>query len=179
MHSLFKYIPLLSLSLNFSVFAATDGTLGTTSTGTVGVSITIPALVQISGLSDITLGSISTFPATGNTTACIYSNVASPAGSYFVTASSANALTTSFRVKGTGTNYIVYNAFWNNTSAATPTTALSSGTKTAQQTGGNAISLTCGGTPNANFNVNFSSAQVAGASADTYTDTVTLLITPT
>lgn len=161
------------------VFAATQGTLGTTSSGTVGVSITIPSLVQISGLSDITLGSTSTFPATGSTTACVYSNVSSPSGSYFVTASSLNTAATNFRVKDSGTNFIVYSAFWNNTSAATQTTALTSGTKTTQQTGGSATSVTCGGSANANFNISFSASQVQGAAAATYTDTVTVLITPT
>lgn len=163
----------------FLAFSATQGTLGATSTGTVAVSITIPALVQISSLADITLGSTSTFPATGNTTACIYSNVASPLGSYYVTASSANVSAGAFRVKDSGTDYITYSAYWNNTAAATQTTALVSGTKTAQQTGGSAVSLTCGGSPNANFNISFSAAQVTGAPAAAYTDTVTLLITPT
>lgn len=161
------------------VFAATQGTLGTTSTGTVNISITIPALVQATGFSDITLGSTSSFPATGNTTACIYSNVASPLGSYFVTASSLNTSGSNFRVKDSGTNFIVYSAFWNNTSAASQTTALTSGTITAQQTGGSAVSLTCGGSANANFNISFSAAQVEGAPAATYTDVVTILITPT
>lgn len=161
------------------IFAATQGTLGITSTGTVNVSITIPALVQITGLSDITLGSTTAFPATGSTTACIYSNVASPLGSYYVTATSQNTSGTDFRVKDSGTDYIVYSAYWNNSSAASQTTALTSGTKTAQQTGGSAVSLTCGGSANANFNISFSSSQVQGAPAATYTDVVTLLITPT
>jgi hypothetical protein len=179
MHTLLKVISFISLIFSTLVFAATQGTLGTTSTGTINVSITIPALVQITGLSDITLGSTSSFPATGNTSACIYSNVASPLGSYFVTATSQNTSGTDFRVKNSGTNFIVYSAFWNNTSAATPTTALTSGTKTAQQTGGSAVSLTCGGSANANFNISFSASQVQSAPAATYTDVVTILITPT
>ncbi|WP_133139417.1 hypothetical protein [Legionella genomosp. 1] len=179
MYSLQRLMLLVVLTGSFNAFAATDGTLGTTSTGTVNVSITIPALVQISGLADIALGTPVAFPVTGNTTACIYSNVASPLGSYFVTATSNNASAGAFRVNDGGTNFITYSAYWNNTSAATQTTLLTSGTKTAQQTGGNAVSLTCGGTPNANFNISFSAAQVAGAPAATYTDTVTLLITPT
>ena len=178
MHLLLKIIYTVSLVIPSLIFAATDGSLGTTSTGTVVVSITIPALVQITGLSDITLGSASTFPVTGNTTACIYSNVASPLGSYYVTASSLNTSGADFRVKDSGMNYITYSAYWHNTSAATQTTALTSGTKTAQQTGGSAISLTCGGGANANFNINFSETQVQAAPAATYTDTVTLLITP-
>lgn len=158
---------------------ATDGTLGTTSTGTVTVSITIPSLVQVSGLGNLALGSATSFPVTTSTTGCIYSNVSSPSGSYYVTVSSANASSGAFRVKNSGTDYIVYSAFWNNTSSPLQTTSLTSGTKTAQQTGGSATRLDCGGSPNANFNVSFSASQVQGAPAAAYSDTVTLVISPT
>src|SRR5579862_4008452 len=174
-----KGILLISLLFPSVIFAASQGTLGTTSTGTINISITIPALIQASGLNDITLGSTSSFPATGSTTTCIYSNVASPLGSYFVTPSSLNTSGTDFRVKDSGSDFIVYSAFWNNSSAATQTTTLTSGTKTAQQTGGSAVSLNCGGGANSNFNISFSATQVQGAPAATYTDVVTLLISPT
>ncbi len=146
---------------------------------TATVTVTIPALVQISGLSDISLSPTNFgIAVTGNTTVCIYTNVISPLGSYFVTATSANPSSGAFRVAN-GSNFITYNAFWNGTSSPTQTTSLSSGTKTTQQSGGNSASLTCSGTPNANFNISLSSAQVLGASAATYTDTVTLVISPT
>lgn len=178
-HKAYKIIFFVNMVFLPPVFAASQGTLGATSTGIVSISITIPSLVQVSSLSDITLGSTSSFPATGSTTACIYSNVASPSGSYYVTATSSNTSGTDFRVKDSGTDYIVYSAYWNNASSATQTTTLTSGTKTAQQTGGSATSLTCGGTPNANFNISFSASQVQGAPAATYSDTVTLVISPT
>jgi len=177
--SLFRNVIVFASLLPSFVFASTQGTLGTTTTGTVSISITIPALVQVTGLSDLTIASASSFPVTANTTACIYSNVASPLGSYFVTASSTNASTTNFRVKDSGTNYITYAAYWNNAAAATQTTTLASGTKTAQQTGGSSTSLTCGGSPNANFNINLTAAAVEGVPAATYSDVVTIIISPT
>lgn len=145
---------------------------------TTTVSVTIPALVEISGLSDITFtptnfGS----PVTGSTTACIYTNVISPLGSYYVTASSNNVSAGQFRVTN-GTNFIVYNAYWNPASSATQSVSLTSGVKTAQQSGGNSSSLTCSGTPNANFNISLSNSEVEGVPAATYTDTVTLVISP-
>lgn len=179
MHLLYRVISFINILIPSLAFAATQGTLGTTSTGTVNISITIPSLVQITGLNDIALGSTSSFPATGNTTACIYSNVASPLGSYYVTATSQNTSGTDFRVKDSGTDYIGYSAYWNNSSAASQTTVLTSGTKTTQQLGGNSTSLTCSGTPNANFNISLTSTQVAGAPAATYTDTATLIVSPT
>jgi len=142
------------------------------------VSVIIPALVQISGLSDISLTPTSfASPATGATTACIYTNVLTPLGSYYVTASSLNASSTTFRATN-GTSFITYNAYWNATSSPSQTISLSSGVKTAQQSGGSSSSLTCSGTPNANFNISLGSAQVEGFAAATYTDTVTLLISP-
>lgn len=145
---------------------------------TTAVSVIVPALVQISELSDITLAPTNfSSPITGSTTACIYTNVLSPLGSYYVTATSANASSGTFRITN-GSIFITYDAFWNSTSSATQTTSLSSGVKTAQQSGGNSSSLTCSGTPNANFNIRLTSTQVEGAPAATYTDTVTLLISP-
>ena len=66
----------LVLSVQVShVFAATDGTLGTTSTGTSDITVTIPELILISGMADITFG---TYAGTGdldvNEDICIYTN---------------------------------------------------------------------------------------------------------
>lgn len=143
------------------------------------ISVTIPALVQLSGLNNITLLPINfSSPITGNTTACIYTNITTPLGSYYITATSANASAGTFRVNN-ASKYVTYSAYWNNSSAALQSTPLTSGVKTAQQTGGSTTSLTCGGIPNANFNISFSTAQITGASPLTYTDTVTLMISPT
>lgn len=142
------------------------------------ISVTVPGLVQISGLSNISLSPTNlSSPVTGATTACIYTNTISPLGSYYVTATSANASAGLFRVVNGG-NFIAYSAFWNTNSSPTQSVSLTSGTKTAQQNGGSSTSLTCSGIPNANFNVRFTSAQIAGAKPATYSDTVTLVISP-
>jgi len=145
---------------------------------TATISVTIPALVQISGLSDITLAPTNFgSPVTGATTICIYTNVITPLGSYYITATSANASSGLFRVAN-GANHITYSAFWNSTSSPTQTVSLSSGVKTAQQLGGDSSSLTCGGTPDANFNISISSSNVAGVLPGTFTDTVTIVVSP-
>jgi len=142
------------------------------------VSVTIPALVQISGLNDISLSPINfAIPVKGSTTACIYTNVLSPQGSYYITASSMHASSSLFRVAN-GANFVTYNAYWNPTSASTQTVSLVSGVKTAQQSGGSDISLTCSGNPNGNFNISFNSTQIAGAPPGSYSDTVTLVVSP-
>lgn len=146
--------------------------------GSATISLSIPAVVQISGLSDITLTPSSfTAAITGNTTTCIYSNNTTPLGTYVLTATSANALSGAFRVIK-GTSYITYSAFWNSNSAATQTLALTSGSTTGQLSGASSTSLNCGGSKNANFNISFALNQLLGANPGTYTDTVTLLIAP-
>lgn len=172
-----KSLLIVGLFIPNALFSATQGTLGTTSTGSVVVTITVPSLVSISGLTDITMAPTSLGTATGNTTACIYSNLTG--GNYFVTATSTNAAAGQFRAIASGGATIAYSAYWNNAAAASQTTTLVSGTKTAVQTGASTTSLTCGGTANANFNISLSAAQAAGVVQGTYTDTATLLITPT
>lgn len=159
-----------------SLFGANDGSLGMTSTGTVDVSLSISSLVQISGLSDITLNvSDTSSNATGNTSACIYTNVGS--GTYNVTVTSANALAGVFRVKDSGDNYVVYTADWNDEDA-TGGTALVSGTPLVNQTGANTSQANCGGTPNARLNITFLAANLLLATPGTYTDTITIVVAP-
>ena len=143
------------------------------------ISATIPAFVRVSSVSDIILSPI-TFdsPIIGNTSVCIYSNTITPLGSYYVTAISANASGGSFRISN-GASFIEYSAYWNTTSAPSQTTALVSGTKTGQLLGASGTSLNCGGSNNANFNIQISTAQISGKPPATYTDVVTLLISPT
>ena len=69
---------LMSSSVMALPTVTTDGTVGSTSTGYVAVQGVIPSLVQISGLTDIDLG---TFDGSSNMTdsasgICVYSNTA-------------------------------------------------------------------------------------------------------
>ncbi len=95
MHKFKGIIVASSLTAMFGVaMAATDGTLGASSTGTTEVTISIGDLIQISGLSDITVTPTTiTSDATGNTTACIYTNGTNVPGGYQVTATSTNGTT--------------------------------------------------------------------------------------
>lgn len=145
---------------------------------TTAVSVTIPAVVQISGLNDISMVATDfTNAITGATTACIYTNLINPLGSYYITASSNYAASGVFRLSN-GSSFLSYSAFWNPAAASTSTQPLSSGVKSSQQANGNGSSLTCSGSPNANFNINIAIANLAGAPPGTYTDTVTLVISP-
>lgn len=157
--------------------AAQQGTLGPTSTGSVNISLTIPALVQISGLTDIALGTVNgPFPATGSTPACIYSN---NSGNYTVTVTGSGT-GGAFTVSGPSpatTSTIAYTATWTAGSGAAQ--SLTAGTKLSGLSGANTTSTNCGGSTNATFAISFSSANIAAAPAGGYSGTATILISPT
>lgn len=92
-----------------AIAAPTQGTAGATSTGSVGISATIPGRVQISGLSDIAFGTVD--PSTAASSAenlCVWSNTSGKG--YTVTAlgsGTSNAFTLT-----DGTNNLAYSVEW-------------------------------------------------------------------
>ena len=98
-----------SIAIPASAFAASQGTLGSTSTGSVGISATIPARAQISGLTDIGFGTVDPASAASQTEdVCVWSNT--PGRGYQITATgsgSSNAFTLS-----DGTNTLPYSVEW-------------------------------------------------------------------
>lgn len=177
--------------------AATPGTLGPTSTGTVGISVTKPAQVQITGLTDMVVQNwtVTADPGepgdvTGNvaldSTACIYSTglATTTAGDYTLTITGTNSATNfylqdSATPAGTGAAYqIPYTVKWNNAVGAGGT-AMTDNTS-ANFTLGDSISASCadvGGT-NAQVNVAILATDLAAAGVSTFTDTLTLLVAP-
>lgn len=165
-----------------AVFAATDGTLGTTSTGTVDISVTKTKLAQISAMTDMTLASY-TLGAGDQalfSTACVYSS--SAGGAYYVTATGSGA-SNAFTLAD-GSNTIAYTVVWNSggvgalgTTGATLTTAV----QTAALSNAATDSATCAGTspgPTAQVNVNIAGTVLDAAPAGTYTGTLTIVVAP-
>lgn len=157
-------------SYSGTAHAASDGSLGATSTGTVVINATIPNLAQISRLDDIALGTWSGVDLTGFDDLCVFSSTRS----YTITATSANGTGTTFRLSD-GTNFIPYNVSWRDSAPAT--TALASGTASGAQAT-SATATNCGGSDNTRVSVTVPSAGIAAAPAGAYSDTLTLLVTP-
>jgi hypothetical protein len=158
-------------------FSATDGTLGSDSTGSVDISITKPAQARISSMTDMTLGSwvIGDGDVALNTTACIYST--SP--DYTVTATgsgTSNAFTITDGVDGTALHTRPYTVAWNQ-SVGAGGTALTTNTP-ANFTGASVTSITCGGTDNAQINIAFTEANLVQLASGTFTGTLTVLVAP-
>lgn len=154
--------------------AATQGSLGTTSTGTIDVSAQKLAGVRISGLADIVFPASATAPAAQADALCIY---ATP-GTYTIRATSSNAVGTTFRLHSTASNYISYGVTWYNAEASGTATALGSGQVSSTITNGNQTATDCGGTNNARVELAVDGPTFLSAPVGTYTDTLTLLVAP-
>ena len=155
--------------------AANDGSLGTSSTGDLGVSLAIADRVQITGLDDIPLG---TYGGSGNLTGsaafCVYRN---GTGLYDLEATSANEQAGTFKASN-GTNDIDYAVKVDEDTDASDGILVDSGTaETGLQ--GHASATDCGGSDNASLQVSFAEADLQAApTSSAYNDTITLLVTP-
>jgi hypothetical protein len=156
--------------------AATQGSLGATSTGTVGVSATIPARVQITGLSDLAFGTLDPSSAASSAeNVCVWSNTATKG--YNLTAAGdggSNAFTLT-----NGTTTLAYAVEWAGTSGQTTGSALTTNTPKTGLTS-TATASNCSSSTTASLIVKFSTAQMQAAvgSATAYTGTLTLLVAP-
>lgn len=157
--------------------AATQGTVGATSSGSVVINATIPKLIRITDLADITVDVAAATAtivdatgyaddATGFSNACVRQNGAT--ATYGIKATSANG---SFDLKS-GTLTVPYTLSWGGTDL-TYDTALTAQTPDSTSLGN------C--TPATNkLGVKITAANLNDAEGSTtdYTDTVTLVVTP-
>ncbi len=168
---LFRVAMIASLAtLSGSVMAASDGNLGGTSEGTSIIQISKDNVVQITMLDDINLGTHGnlTATATGDDDVCVFSST----GGYNITITSANG---SFDLDDANTTTdIPYSVVW--TAGASTATAVYATAMTGML--GNSTATDCNGVTNANFEVSVTAADFNAADPGSYTDTLTLLVTP-
>lgn len=156
---------------------ATDGTLGSTSTGSVSINASVPNRVRISGLSDVTLANVD--PAVDASDAqdvCVWSNTSTKGYNITATGSgAANAFTLA-----AGASIVPYSVEWSGTSAQTSGTALTTGGALTGLTS-TATNATCSSGPlaSASLIVKIASADLQSMQAATnYTGTLTLVVAP-
>jgi hypothetical protein len=159
--------------------AATQGTLGATSSGTKAISITVNKQVQITNIADYTATwSSGDGTLEDNDNICVYSNAGT--GQYTVTADSADG-SGAFTLDSGGTN-LVYGVAWTATSGGTFAggTALTDNTASTTFAGANTTDTTCGGGDSATVSIQILSAALEAltGTATPFTDTLTLTITP-
>jgi hypothetical protein len=167
----------LASSLAAPALAATQGTLGATSTGNITITASVPSRAQLTGLADVNFASVDpTVNASNAQNVCVWSNTATKGYTIRATGDgSASAFTLT-----NGTNTVPYTVEWNATSGQTSGTALVTNVASATVTS-TAVNPTCSSAPltTASLVVRISSANLLTMSAGTsYTGVLTLLVTP-
>lgn len=157
--------------------AATQGSLGATSTGSVTITASVPNRARITGLTDVAFTNQD--PATLATDAqdvCVWSNTATK--EYTITATGSGTASAFTLSDGSGT--VAYTVEWASSSGQTSGTALSTGTASAALTS-TATNQNCASGPaaSASLVVEIATAELGTMSAgNSYTGTLTLLVTP-
>jgi hypothetical protein len=157
--------------------AATQGSLGATSTGTVTITASVPNRARITGLTDVAFTNQD--PNTAASSAqnvCVWSNTATKA--YTITASGSGTSSAFTLSNGTGT--VPYSVEWASTTGQTSGTALTTATASSSLTT-TAVNQTCSSAPTTTSSliVKMSTTDLGTMSAgSSYTGTLTLLVTP-
>ena len=168
---------LLALAVGSAADAATQGSLGATSTGSLAVSVSVPNRVRLSGLTDVAFTNQDPSVAASNAqNVCVWSNTGTRG--YNVTASGS----------GTGGAFTLANAAltvpyaveWSGSSGAAAGTALTSGTALTGLTS-TATNANCSSGPasSASLIVRIAATDLQSMQASTsYTGTLTLVVAP-
>ena len=150
-----------------------QGNLGATSQGSLLVTATVPARVQLTGLSDLGFGTLDPTSAASNSeNVCVRSNTSTKG--YNVTATGDGGGSGNTFKLASGTNKLDYSVEWAGTSGAASGQAL---TTNVPKTGftSNAANPACSSSTSATLFVKFSTTQMQAAigSATAYTGTLT------
>lgn len=163
-----------SLAFSGAALAATsDGTVGPTSTGTLDVTMNVPALALIENLSTIALNWSDT-DVTGSAEFCVWSTT----GGYNITLDSLNGNGTDF-MADSGTGTLTYNVLFDDDLDASDGDAFTDGqNRIGYGTPDDAFPPGCAAN-NAELQVTFPSAgNLDSAAQGLYVDTVTMTVSP-
>ncbi|MBT8143709.1 MAG: hypothetical protein KJO55_03350 [Gammaproteobacteria bacterium] len=161
----------LAVGISGLAVAATQGTVGFTSTGTLNINLAVNDEVRISNLTDINLGVFAGVDAVGTSAACVYRN---GTGNYQITASGDGAAS-AFTLTD-GVNTVPYSVQWDDGLGAS---AVTTGVALIGQTGADDASPTCATTgPNGTVTVTVAATDANGLPAATYAGVLTLLVAP-
>lgn len=157
------------------VYAATDGIVGSQTSGVATVSVTVPELIRISGLVDFNLG---TYSGTGNINRndniSIAGNDKSSAPTYRVTGFGTGAAS-AFSI-ASGTNTINYRVFFNDKVGTGGAAEMTAGVPLIGRTG---IHKSLGTTSdNGNYRIHIAESVLRNASAGLYSGVLTFIVEP-
>ncbi|MEJ2451608.1 MAG: hypothetical protein P8047_13200 [Gammaproteobacteria bacterium] len=168
-------IGLMASLMGVAAFAqAANGTAGTTSTGTMNLSVIVPKIVVIK---NVTSPAAVTF--NGSTAVNLSSSlcVGTNATGYTITATSTNAAAGAPFILSDGTNTVAYNVAWATSAGATTGTAFGSSGATQSYATGPVSNIACAAN-NATAVITVPAANLQTAPASTYSDTLSLTVAP-
>lgn len=167
-----------SFALASPALAATQGTLGATSTGSVNINASVPGRVRISGLTDVSFANVDpSAPVASAQNVCVWSNTSTRG--YRITASGSGA-SSAFTLANGALPVVPYTVQWAQTSGQTSGTSLVAGTALTALTS-SATNSDCSAGPSASASlvVSVASAALQSMTAGvTYNGTLTLVVAP-
>jgi hypothetical protein len=159
-------------ALTSGAFAATQGTTGFVSSGTVDITLSVNDEVKISNLTDITLGVFAGVDVSGTSSACVYRS--GVGGLYNITATGDGAANAFTLTDGVAT--VAYGVEYDDGSGLS---SLATGVALAS-TGGESVDDDCvtAGADNGTIQVTVTAAAASVLPASVYLGTLTLLVSP-
>lgn len=156
--------------------AQSDGSFDTTSTGSLTVSASVPSMVRVSGLSDVTFSAVDPSTSVSNDqTICVYSNTAN--GKYNITASGGGATEDFLLVNGALPSIAYTVAFNDDPTALTGDNLIKQTALTNQAS--LATDKDCTGGESAKLFVGIASSELQKMQAGlAYSGTLTLVVAP-
>ena len=160
--------------ISTSAMAATDGTMGATSTGQIDLDLQVLDSVEITALDDVdfgTYGGTDTGDINAGDAYCVFVN---GGDNYTITPTSSNGSFAFDGVLGDSINYTVKLA-----GAATgAASAAAVGYNAASGTFSGSSARDCSSANNASVDISIAESDIRAASTDTYSDTLILTVSP-
>jgi len=168
---------LVAILMHGTASAATQGSLGATSSGSISIGASVPNRVQLTGLADVSFTNQDpSTPAANAQNVCVWSNTSTKGYNVTATGSGAgNAFTLA-----SGASNVAYSVEWAGNSGQSAGTALATGAALTGLTS-TATNATCsaGASSTASLIVKIPAANLQNMqAATTYTGTLTLVVAP-
>ncbi|MBL7661362.1 hypothetical protein JNK13_01290 [bacterium] len=170
-----KVLVVGALMSTTTALAATDGTVGATSTGTANITLTIPKLIKLVGLADFAFGTYTgTGDFNGNENVVVSTNYGTAARTYRIRATGSGASSAFTLTDGSQT--IPYAVYWNDATGTSGRVALTTNINLTAQ--GGASKPLSSSSDNANYSVEILEANMQSVDAGAFSGTLTLVVTP-
>ena len=157
-------------------YAATNGSVGASSTGTSTVTAFVGSLVRVTAIDDLALG---TWTGSGGLTTSDNVCVWTTTGGYNVTATGSGGTGTDFELTNGASGTLAYSVSWDDTASSSTLSAMTPGTAlTGQVSGANTTDCNAGASLSATVAVEVAEADLTAADSGSYSGVLTLVIAP-